>query len=330
MAKRLTFTVSEKASGKTIRGYLKSCAGFSEAQIRRMKFRENGICLNGQRSRVTAVLKEGDRLELLVDEGGSTSSHLVSDLAVPEILYEDEDVAVVNKPAGIAVHPAHGHYNGTLANQLAAYFRKRNEAVSIRCIGRLDKETSGIVLFAKNRVAAARLAEQREQGRLRKQYLALCRWDGEEIGEGWHTITKPIAPLEGSLMKMCVHPEGKPAVTHYRVESCDSGRALLRLWLETGRTHQIRVHMASENHPLLGDVLYGDGKEEKQKSGIFRAALHAETIDFFQPFTGEAVSIRVGLPEDMKRCCGLTIYGSPEKSTFIDKKYRTCYDTDTL
>ena len=289
--------VSEEENGKTIRDYLKNCAGFSDAQVRRMKFRENGICLNGQRSRVNTILKEGDRLELLVDDSGSISSHLVSNLVMPEILYEDEDVIAVNKPAGTAVHPAHGHYSDTLANQLASYFRQKNTEVSIRSIGRLDKETSGIVLFAKNRVAAARLSKQREEGRLRKQYLALCRWNCEEMLEGWHTIEKPIAPLEGSLMKMCIHPEGKPAITHYRVERYYSDTALLRLWLETGRTHQIRVHMASENHPLVGDVLYGG--DERNERRLSRAALHAETLDFFQPFTGELISIHAKLPEDI-------------------------------
>jgi len=296
MKKRITQTVSEQESGKTIRDYLKNC-GFSEAQIRRMKFRENGICLNGRRSRVTAVLKAGDRLELLADGGESISSHLVSASAMPEILYEDEDVIVVNKPAGVPVHPSHGHYGDTLANRLAAYFRQTGGEVSVRSIGRLDKETSGIVLFAKNRIAAARLSRQREAGKLRKQYLALCYWEGERAAEGWHTIAKPIAPLEGSLMKMCAHPEGKPAVTHYRAEKYFGNMALLRLWLETGRTHQIRVHMAEEDHPLVGDRLYG----EKEKAGmkISRAALHAETLTFFQPFTGEELSIHARLPEDM-------------------------------
>lgn len=304
--RKLELTVLEQEKGRTIRDYLKNCAGFSEAQIRRMKFRENGICLNGQRSRVNAVLEEGDSLELLADDGGDISSHLVSAPVMPEVLYEDEDVLAVNKPAGTVVHPAHGHYRDTLANQLATYFRQKNEEVSIRSVGRLDKDTSGIMLFAKNRVAAARLAEQREQGLLRKQYLALCRWDGEKIAEGWHTIRKPVAPLDGSLMKMCVHLEGKPAVTHYRVERYDRDTALFRLWLETGRTHQIRVHMASEGHPLVGDALYGDGE---QKRGIKRAALHAETLAFFQPFTGELVSLYAALPEDMRQGSGGNLYG---------------------
>lgn len=306
MPKRIIQTISEKESGKTIRDYLKSC-GFSEPQIRSMKFRENGICLNGRRSRVTAVLETGDRLELLADGGESISSHLVSASVMPEILYEDEDVIVVNKPTGIPVHPAHGHYGDTLANCLAAYFRQTGGEVSVRSIGRLDKETSGIVLFAKNRIAAARLSAQREEGKLQKQYLALCHWESGRASEGWHTIEKPIAPLEGFLMKMCVHPEGKPAVTHYRVERYFENAALLRLWLETGRTHQIRVHMAEEGHPLAGDRLYG--KKEDAGIKISRAALHAETLTFFQPFTGEKLSVHAGLPEDM-RWLGDAVEGS--------------------
>ena len=298
MEKRIVQSVSEQDSGKTIRDYLKS-HGFSEAQIRGMKFRANGICLNGRRSRVTAVLETGDRLELLADGGESISSHLVSASVMPEILYEDEDVIVVNKPAGVPVHPSHGHYGDTLANRLAAYFRQTGGEVSVRSIGRLDKETSGLVLFAKNRMAAARLSGQRETGKLKKQYLALCHWEGEQTAEEWHTITKPIAPLAGSLMKMCVHPEGKPAVTHYRVEGYFGNTALLRLWLETGRTHQIRVHMAEAGHPLVGDRLYG----EKEEAGIkiSRAALHAETLTFFQPFTGEELSVHARPPEDMSK-----------------------------
>lgn len=300
MEKRLKMTVMEIDAGKTIQEYLKDPAGFSKAQIKSMKFRENGICLNGEQSRVTARLRKGDVLELLVDDERKNSEHLVSDVGLPVVLYEDEDVIVVNKPSGTAVHPSHGHYSDTLANQMAAYFRQKQEIVQVHSIGRLDKETSGVVLFAKNRIAAARLSKQREQGKLRKQYLAVCAWEGGELPENriskgeYQVISEPIAPLEGSLMKMSVHKEGKPAVTHYCVEEYFADAALLRLWLETGRTHQIRVHMASLGHPLLGDLLYG-GNDMRLK----RAALHAEILEFYQPFTGEKIWVRAELPKDM-------------------------------
>lgn len=306
MAKRLKMTISGEDSGKTIEAYLKTCGGFSKAQIKSMKFRENGICLNGIQSRVTEKVKEGDVLELLADDGSKNSDHLISHEIMPDVLYEDEDVIAVNKPAGIALHPSHGHYRDTLANQIAGYLRRKQEDVQVHSIGRLDKETSGVVLFAKNRIAAARLSKQRETGKLRKQYLALCKWP-QECSENEHIekerreheyriISEPIAPLSGSLMKMCVHPEGKPAVTHYRVERCFKEAALLRLWLETGRTHQIRVHMAHLGCPLLGDLLYGSFENADLK----RAALHAEILEFFQPFTGKKIQVKAKLPQDMK------------------------------
>lgn len=299
MKKKLCIKVKEEGNGRTVQSYLRICAGFSKAQIRSMKFRENGICRNGKRCRVTEVLKTGDVLELLLENGERTSEHLVSGSLPLSVLYEDEDVLAVDKPVGIAVHPSHGHYNDTLANQLAAYLREKEEEVQIHSVGRLDKETSGIVLFAKNRVAAARLSGQREKGELKKQYLALCEWRrGTEKEDDCHVITGPVAPLPGSLMKMCVHPEGKEAVTHFIVEQQYEETALVRLWLETGRTHQIRVHMASEGHPLLGDRLYGG--ESCAPSGVERTALHAETLEFFQPFTGERISVRAKLPKDMQ------------------------------
>ena len=168
-----TYLIEKAEKGLTIQQYLKQIAGFSNAQIRSMKFTENGICLGGQRARVTTILSEGDVLEVLLETKNSSSAHLLSFEQMPDILYEDADVIAVNKPAGMAVHPSHGHYQDTLANQLAYYFRKNTQQVEIHSIGRLDLETSGIVLFAKHRAAAARLSRQREDGRLQKTYLAI-------------------------------------------------------------------------------------------------------------------------------------------------------------
>lgn len=295
MEKKLGMTICEKEQGMTVERYLFSCAGFSRAQIRSMKFRENGICLNGRRVRVTECLHAGDCLELLLEEDKTSFSRLASCPLPLQILYEDEDVLAVHKPAGIAVHPAHGHYADTLANRVMAYFEQKEERVQIRCIGRLDLETSGIVLFAKNQVAAARLWMQREKGQLEKQYLALCEGSFEKMPKG--TVEASIAPLSGSLMKMCIHPGGKAAVTHFCVERQYERAALLRMQLETGRTHQIRVHMAYLGHPLVGDKLYGQGGADME-----RAALHAERMEFRQPFTGERIFIRAEIPEDMKQC----------------------------
>ena len=210
-----TYLIEKAEKGLTIQQYLKQIAGFSNAQIRSMKFTENGICLGGQRVRVTTRLSEGDVLEVLLETKSSSSAHLLSFEQMPDILYEDADVIAVNKPAGMAVHPSHGHYQDTLANQLAYYFRKNTQQVEIHSIGRLDLETSGIVLFARHRAAAARLSRQREDGRLQKTYLAIC---SGIFAEKNGTLNGAIAPLPGSLMKMCVSKDGKPAVTHYQVQ----------------------------------------------------------------------------------------------------------------
>ena len=301
-----TYLIEKAEKGLTIQQYLKQIAGFSNAQIRSMKFTENGICLGGQRARVTTRLSEGDVLEVLLETKNSSSAHLLSFEQMPDILYEDADVIAMNKPAGMAVHPSHGHYQDTLANQLAYYFRKNTQQVEIHSIGRLDLETSGIVLFARHRAAAARLSRQREDGRLQKTYLAIC---SGIFAEKNGTLNGAIAPLPGSLMKMCVSKDGKPAVTHYQVQKQYMEAALVRLTLETGRTHQIRVHMADAGHPLIGDRLYFADTDQKADvdaencfTGIKRAALHASRICFYQPFEGKRITVEAPFPEDMKKC----------------------------
>ena len=286
-----TYLIEKAEKGLTIQQYLKQIAGFSNAQIRSMKFTENGICLGGQRARVTTRLSEGDVLEVLLETKNSSSAHLLSFEQMPDILYEDADVIAVNKPAGIAVHPSHGHYQDTLANQLAYYFRKNTQQVEIHSIGRLDLETSGIVLFAKHRAAAARLSRQREDGRLQKTYLAIC---SGIFAEKNGTLNGAIAPLPGSLMKMCVSKDGKPAVTHYQVQKQYMEAALVRLTLETGRTHQIRVHMAYIGHPVAGDDVYGPKKVITELCG---QCLHAGKIGFIHPRTNEYMEFTSPLPE---------------------------------
>lgn len=311
MNNKKLYNIEKTEEGMQIQKYLRE-AGFSKAQIRSMKFMEGGICLNGQRARVTVLLKAGDVLEVLpgTKEGGS--SHLLSFEKMPEILYEDEDVIAVNKPAGIAVHPSHGHYLDTLSNQLAYYFRMSGQRVEVHSIGRLDLETSGIVLFAKHRAAAARLSAQRETGVLQKQYLAICSGRFEQKSG---CKRGAIAPVPGSLMKMCVSESGKRAVTYFEVEKQYAHAALVRLELKTGRTHQIRVHMADAGHPLLGDRLYGiraeaqaetsaprPGEGKQYGSQMQRAALHAGKMTFRQPFCEKEVTVTAPFPEDMQIC----------------------------
>ena len=254
----------------------------------------------------------------------TTTSQLLPEL---EILYEDQDILAVNKPAGLVTHPSGSHYSDSLSNQVAAYFRSKDEPTKVRSIGRLDKETSGILLFARNQTAAARLQKQRENGISEKTYLAAVSGSMLEDTDGtFHAITTPLAPDPDNRLKMVISPGSslpgsKPAVTLYSVlKSTAPGSrisaSLVMLRLKTGRTHQIRVHMASLGHPLLGDSLY----HLSDTTNLFsRAALHAWKLKFHPPFpAGETtsgilssipctenakkeISLEAPLPEDFKK-----------------------------
>ena len=254
----------------------------------------------------------------------STTSQLLPEL---EILYEDQDILAVNKPAGLVTPPSGSHYSDSLSNQVAAYFRSKDEPTKVRSIGRLDKETSGILLFARNQTAAARLQKQRENGISEKTYLAAVSGSMLEDTDGtFHAITTPLAPDPDNRLKMVISPGSslpgsKPAVTLYSVlKSTAPGSrisaSLVMLRLKTGRTHQIRVHMASLGHPLLGDSLY----HLSDTTNLFsRAALHAWKLKFHPPFpAGETtsgilssipctenakkeISLEAPLPEDFKK-----------------------------
>lgn len=272
--------------------FLKTEAKLTEKQIRQAKFRDRGICVNGMRSRVTELVRPGDQVAVILESEETGSDHLVSWDQEVIVLYEDEDLIIVDKPARIVVHPSHGHFGDSIANMLMSYFRKQNRQVCIRAIGRLDKDTSGVLVFAKNRVAASRLAYQKEKSIFAKQYIAILEGKIEEQ-EG--TITQPIGKMPGDLMKMEVTESGAPAVTHFQVLSANSQCSKIALRLETGRTHQIRVHMSWLGYPLVGDTLYG-----KQNNHMGRTALHAWKAELDQPFTGKRIVVEAPIPLDMQ------------------------------
>lgn len=347
---------------------LRGPMGLTCRQVRSAKFRENGILVDGERSRVSRILKAGEEVRVLLEDAApaatadtvrgsdgwcitdaapqgfedpgtqkgrgadGTLAASMPELKEEQILYEDEDLLLVNKSAGICVHPSHGHYGDTLADQVLSRYRRQGITEIPRVIGRLDKDTSGIVLFARNKVAAQRLFDQCD---VRKEYLAVAAGrlspsqilqlskaatpEGACTGNAGSaqdpclpenasfTITCPIARDPASLNRMIADPEGahggKKAVTHVQVLFYDPERdaSLVRLVLETGRTHQIRVHMAWAGHPLLGDALYGTG----DPSEVFRrAALHCCRMRLVQPFTGELIDVRAPLPEDFARFTG--------------------------
>lgn len=310
MERRLSRQVSAEEGGMILGEFLRQRMGLTRKEISKAKFRDEGICVDGRQRKVNAVLQAGQYVEVLLDSGDKVSAQLRASERGMEILYEDGDVIVLNKPAGLSVHPAgrKGFEGDTLANRLAFYLRGKGEDCVIRIFGRLDRDTSGVVLAAKNQAAAARLERQREAGTLHKTYLAVCLGvPREPAGE----IEVPLAPDSGDRRRMQVSPDGKPARTRYEVLKIWNIRgqdcALVRLRLDTGRMHQIRVHMAYIGCPLLGDPLYGgsaDGEQcsgKKQEEIISRTALHAAQLHFCQPFGGEEIRVDAPLPKDIAR-----------------------------
>lgn len=290
MRRMIGFTAEERDEKRRLELLLRERLGLTRAQIRRAKFTENGITVNGRRRRVNDTVQAGDSVEVLLEEAKTPRTETAESWDSLEILYEDEDVLAVCKPSGMACHPAHGHYRDTLANLAAAYLAARGECCAVREVGRLDRDTSGIIVTAKSQAAAARLASQRENGCMRKLYLAAA--EGVfDVKQG--CIRLPLAPDENELNKMAVQREGKAAVTHYRVITQRADTALVCCRLETGRTHQIRAHLAALGHPLLGDIIYGKGTGTGSRLG-----LHAAAVRFVQPFTGEQICLTAGLADD--------------------------------
>lgn len=310
MRKQISCQVPPEGEGRPVKWVLQRILEMSPREISQAKFRSQGICVNHRPRKVTEPVQAGDLVEVCLEEEELGSDQLLATPGKLTILYEDPDVLAVHKPAGLVCHPVGGHYGDTLANVMQYYFREKGEQVVIRLIGRLDRETSGIVLAAKSQAAASRLNRQKEKGILKKEYVALVQ-GCPKPATGW--VEEPIGPVRDSPgeIRMQVCPEGKPARTFYETLATREGVSLVRLWLTTGRTHQIRVHMAWLGCPLLGDTLYhplwngeeaGDAKRRRralwerllyvQEGDEPHAALHAEQLDFLLPFSGKPVSLR--------------------------------------
>ncbi|MDE4542370.1 MULTISPECIES: RluA family pseudouridine synthase [unclassified Thermoanaerobacterium] len=258
--------------------------GFSPTLIRKYKNRGK-MLVNGEISIVNRLVFEGDVVELLLDDENTSVRPEKMDL---HICYEDEDILVVNKDAGIVVHPTAGHPDGTLANGVAWYYEKNNIKAPIRPVNRLDRDTSGLIIFAKNPFMQNYL---QIVSPMKKLYIAIV--EGDMDGRG--TIDLPIKRKPGSTIERMVDDEGDTAVTHFRLLKRGERLSLVKLELKTGRTHQIRVHLSHIGHPIIGDTLYGS-----DTSYIKRQALHAYRLTFKQPFIGKCISLYSPIPDDMK------------------------------
>lgn len=283
MARKIEFTVPPEYDGKKAVTFLRSRCGVSSRLVGKLKKVEDGITVNGIRIRTIDKLHAGDTIAICIHDEGNAPEPLEAPL---DILYEDSDVLVINKTPFMAMHPTHNHQGDTLANAVSAYLQSKGNADAFRAVGRLDKGTSGTVVCALNRFAAFKL-----NTKVRKEYVALV--EGELHGEG--TIDVPIyRPDPMKTLRACSYELGnEPAVTHWKVEKNYEGATLIRLKLETGRTHQIRVHMAFSGHPLAGDNMYGSFMTETGHQ-----LLHCEKCTFVHPVTNEEMSFVAPFAED--------------------------------
>lgn len=283
----IEYTAEEYFEGKKLISFLRGHVKISVRLLRSLKRVDGGIKINGENARTIDLLKAGDKVTLTIPEDESHSLPVDYPL---DVVYEDEDVLVINKPAMLPMHESHNHQGDTLANAVAGYLVKKGKSLSFRAVGRLDKGTSGLVICALNSHAAARLS-----GNFEKTYYAIAT--GHYEGEG--TIDKPIYRPDPMKTLRTADDRGDRAVTHYSVIESGERYAFLRIKLETGRTHQIRVHFAYMGTPLYGDRMYGCEHEI-----IKRQALHCGEVAFDHPVTGERIEISTELPEDMKNLLG--------------------------
>ena len=290
MQRIIEYFISENTDAVTILDFLKR-EGFSRHILSSMKNVPNTIILNGVRGFGRSVLKPGDHLMVTVPETESGKNIIRTEMDL-SILYEDEDILVINKPAGMPVHPSAGNYENTLANGIAWYFAEKGEDFVYRCINRLDRDTTGALILAKNPLSAAILSVQMKKRQIRRTYLALV--DGVPDVSG--TIDAPIARMEGSVINREVNfLTGETAVTHYERLATGTRYSLMELHLETGRTHQIRVHMKYIGHPLPGDYLYN-----QDYSRIQRQPLHSFQLEFIHPVTKKPMLFTAPVPDDFR------------------------------
>lgn len=290
MDRTFSYIIPPKSDGLRIDRFL--CGqGYSGRLLAKLRKDTALVLLNGSASRLNQQLSGGDALLVRVPEEKS-SLHVVPVELPLDIAYEDEDIIVVNKPTHMPIHPSMDNYLNSLANALAWYYRDSGCFV-FRCTNRLDRDTSGLTVIAKNLLSASKLSDMAVRHEIKREYLGIVR-SCPQPSEG--IIDAPLGRRPGSIIERCVDFEnGEPAVTHYKCLEHGNGHSLLSLVLETGRTHQIRIHLKYLGFPLVGDYLYNPDMEF-----ISRQALHSHILAFRHPISGSPLSFESPLPDDMK------------------------------
>lgn len=288
----LTHTVLPEEEGRMVKGILRGSLQLSYTLLKSLKWRENAILLNGQSVHVNAIVHAGDVVSVALSERTPREDLYCENTAAPDIVYEDEDLLVLNKPAGVAMHPkADDAAAPSLAAMLTGYL---GEGSVPHFVSRLDKGTSGLLIAAKSGYVHDRLRRALHSSELRREYRAVAVG---QVTPPCGVIDAPIGRADGSIIRRCIREDGLVSRTEYEVLQTTEHFTLLRLRPETGRTHQLRVHMAYLGHPLAGDWLYGT----EDKNLIARPALHSYELWFTQPITGQELHFTAPIPQDMQR-----------------------------
>lgn len=292
MNRNIDYIIDEDSAGLRVEQFLrrKRYSGQNLSEIKRMP---KSILVNGVHYYMRQELSTGDHLQVRICE--TQNSEKIPPTKLPlDIVYEDEDLLVLNKPAGMPIHPSLNNYTNSIANALAYYFQSQGKPFIFRCCNRLDRDTSGLTIVSKHLVSGSILSDMTKYREVHREYLAIAR-GSVTPSEG--TIQAPLGRKEGTIIERTVDwKHGEDAVTHYKVVKEANGHSLVSLRLETGRTHQIRIHMKYLGYPLIGDYLYNPDMEY-----MTRQALHSHHMEFTHPITGEHMSFTAPLPEDMAR-----------------------------
>jgi len=283
--------ITSAEDGMTVKEYAGEL-GISKRLLTDIKFGGGDLLINGEHVTVKAILKEGDLLIVKFPEE-QVSETLLAEPVPLDILYEDEHVLVINKQPYVSSIPSREHPFGSIANGIIDHYQKNGVRATVHLVTRLDRDTSGVMLVAKHRFAHSILSSAQKNGLVKRRYAAVVHGRMAQM-EG--TVDAPIGRHPDSIIERTVTPDGQKAVTHFYVTCANDDMTSVTLQLETGRTHQIRVHMSYLGHPLCGDTLYGGTRRD-----IGRQALHSEHLSFIHPLTQENMTFHVSLPQDMRK-----------------------------
>ena len=295
----MVFKVTEGYDSKPLRDFIRTGCAVSRNTLCKLKQIEDGILLNGESVTVRAIIHTGDTVTLMIeDRGEDENPDVMAGGILPPIIYEDDAMIAFNKPAGMPTHTSFGHYDDSLSNAVCGYMKSKGLSFVFRAINRLDSDTSGVVIVAKNRYYAGILCDSLKKGMFRKTYVAVTNGTPPEQGRIEGYIAREGKSIIKRYFSKTPVDDGEYSLTEYRRISSSQDASVLLVRPITGRTHQIRVHLSSIGFPIIGDTMYGSKDED-----ICRQALHASELSLPSPITGELITLRAELPADIMRVC---------------------------